>query len=94
MSLRRLTSASLLAYAYTLPLCQLRDQLEAREGFRMREAGKRPRRERRAEAERALDEAIEESFPASDPLASTRTTAGGPDHPPKASRGVRSERRG
>jgi hypothetical protein len=60
----------------------------------MREAGKRPRRERRAEAERALDEAIEESFPASDPLASTRTTAGGPDHPSKAPRGVRSERRG
>jgi len=74
--LRGLTSASLLAYAYTLPLYQLRGQLEAREGFRMREAGKRPRRERRAEAERALDEAIEESFPASDPLASTRTTAG------------------
>jgi hypothetical protein len=48
----------------------------------------------RAEAERALDEAIEESFPASDPLASTRTTAGGPDHPSKAPLGVRSERRG
>ena len=74
---------------HTLPLCQLRDQLEAREGFRVREAGKRPRRERRAEAERALDEAIEESFPASDPLASTRTIAGGPDHPSKAPRGVR-----
>ncbi len=52
----------------------------------MREAVKRPRRERRAEAERALDEAIEESFPASDPLASTRTTAGGPDHPSRAQR--------
>ena len=51
----------------------------------MREAEKRPRRERRAEAERALDEAIEGSFPASDPLASTRTIAGGPDHPSKAS---------
>ena len=60
------------------PLCQLRGQLEAREGFRMRELAKRPRRERRAEAERALDEAIEGSFPASDPLASTRTIAGGP----------------
>jgi hypothetical protein len=53
-----------------------------------------PRRERRAEAERALDEAIEGSFPASDPLASTRTIAGGPDHPSKASRSIRSERRG
>jgi hypothetical protein len=31
----------------------------------MRELAKRPRRERRAEAERALDEAIEGSFPAS-----------------------------
>jgi hypothetical protein len=60
----------------------------------MRELAKRPRRERRAEAERALDEAIEGSFPASDPLASTRTIAGGPDHPSKASRSIRSERRG
>ncbi len=60
----------------------------------MREAAKRPRREWRAEAERALDEAIEGSFPASDPLASSRTIAGGPDHPSKASRSVRSQRRG
>jgi hypothetical protein len=60
----------------------------------MREAGKRPRRERRAEAEHALDEAIEESFPASDPLASTRTTAGAPDHTSKAPRGGQPERRG
>jgi hypothetical protein len=44
----------------------------------MREAGKRPRRERRAEAERALDEAIEESFPASDPLASTQQPRAAP----------------
>jgi hypothetical protein len=58
----------------------------------MREAGKRPRRESPAEAERALDEAIEASFPASDPLASTGTTAGGPDHPSKAPRGGKSER--
>ena len=60
----------------------------------MRELAKRPRRERRAEAERAPDEAIEGSFPASDPLASTRTIAGGPDHLSKAPRSVRSERRG
>jgi hypothetical protein len=57
----------------------------------MREAAKRPRLGRSAEAERALDEAIEGSFPASDPLASTRTIAGGPDHPSKASRSIRSE---
>ena len=36
------------------------------------------------EAERQLDEAIEESFPASDPLAANPSSAGGPDHPPKA----------
>ena len=59
----------------------------------MREAAKRPRRERRAEAERALDEAVEGWFSASDPRASTRTIAGGPDHPSKTSRSVRSERR-
>ncbi len=60
----------------------------------MREAAKRPRRERRAEAERALDEAIEASFPASNPLASTRTTAGGPDHASKAPRGGQPDQRG
>ncbi len=37
-------------------------------------------RERRAMSERQLDEAIEASFPASDPLAITPTSAGGPDH--------------
>jgi hypothetical protein len=34
--------------------------------------------ERRAAQERRLDEAIEESFPASDPSATTPTSAGGP----------------
>jgi hypothetical protein len=33
----------------------------------------------REEEERWLDEAIEESFPASDPLPTTRTSAGAPD---------------
>jgi hypothetical protein len=40
-------------------------------------------REKR-EKERRLDEALEESFPASDPLPTTRTTVGAPDdHPEK-----------
>ncbi|MBV9289276.1 MAG: hypothetical protein JO288_15915 [Hyphomicrobiales bacterium] len=34
---------------------------------------------KRAEADRELDEALEESFPASDPLPTTGAFAGGPD---------------
>jgi hypothetical protein len=42
-------------------------------------AGKAERKEK----EDKLDEALEESFPASDPLPTTRTSAGGPeDHKP------------
>ena len=39
-------------------------------------------REEREEEDRRLDEAIEESFPASDPLPTTGTSAGAPDERP------------
>jgi len=43
-------------------------------------------REKRAEAERDLDEALEASFPASDPLPTTGTFAGAPDEREAAER--------
>ncbi len=47
----------------------------------MKENPKKPgaASEQREEEDRRLDEAIEESFPASDPLPTTGTSAGGPD---------------
>ena len=45
--------------------------------------------------ERRLDEALEESFPASDPLPTTGTSAGGPDeHKAKTPRERQSEKKG
>jgi hypothetical protein len=47
----------------------------------MKDDAKKPSelRERRAQAERNLDEALEETFPASDPPATTPTSAGAPE---------------
>ncbi len=43
------------------------------------EREKKTEAEKRKETERELDEALEESFPASDPIAMTRVSAGAPD---------------
>jgi len=51
----------------------------------MKDPVKKQSREKRAETERKLDEEIEESFPASDPPATTPTSAGAPDHRAEAS---------
>jgi len=51
----------------------------------MSQKSKNPNGTRKAphesESDRLLDEALEETFPASDPPASGRTSAGAPDHP-------------
>ena len=52
----------------------------------MKDPVKKQPREKRAEAERRLDEEIEEFFPASHPPATTPTSAGGPDHRAQAPR--------
>jgi hypothetical protein len=52
----------------------------------MKDPVKTQRRESREEVERQLDEALEDSFPASDPLAANPPSAGRPDHPPTRDR--------
>jgi hypothetical protein len=60
----------------------------------MKDPVKAQRSESRAEAERQLDEALEESFPASDPLPTTRMRLGAPEHPSKVPPDRRAEGRG
>jgi hypothetical protein len=62
----------------------------------MKDHAKEKPSERRAAEERRLDEAIEESFPASDPSAATPTSAGGPQRSraKRAAASSKSARRG
>ena len=59
-----------------------RQDASGKGGGDMKDKARKPagQREDRKEAERQLDEALEESFPASDPLPTTRTSAGAPEH--------------
>ena len=50
----------------------------------MKDPVKAQRRESRADVDRQLDEALEESFPRQRPLPTAHTTVGGPEHPSKA----------
>jgi hypothetical protein len=45
----------------------------------MKDQDKKAEAKKRKDTERELDEALEESFPASDPIQSTGTSAGAPD---------------
>jgi hypothetical protein len=55
---------------------------------------KKPPRERRLMSEEQLDEAIEDSFPASDPLPITPTHLGGPDRTGPTRGAAKAGRRG
>ncbi len=46
----------------------------------MKDHARKPPRLARTKSEQQLDEAIEDSFPASDPLPTNPTSAGGPEH--------------